>query len=227
MALSRLLMLHSKDFKPMFEPDLNNSNTCFMDFSSGNATLAEIDLLNTRMLNDYVFGLLEKNNKDYGYGGYLEDREVYRRSSLFAVQGESARSIHLGIDVWTQPGKAVYIPLQGKVHSFQDNKSFGDYGPTIIMEHNLDGFEFFTLYGHLSSESLKNLHHGKAFAAGELLCSVGQSFENGDWPPHLHFQVIADMMDKKGDFPGVCTKAEVTMFKRLCPDPVAFFSGLK
>jgi hypothetical protein len=43
--------------------------------------------------------------------------------------------------------------------------------------------------------------------------------ENGQWPPHLHFQVIIDMEFKKGDYPGVCKLNEKEKYLRNCPNP--------
>jgi peptidoglycan LD-endopeptidase LytH len=47
---------------------------------------------------------------------------------------------------------------------------------------------------------------------------------NGDWPPHLHFQLITDMMGNTGDFPGVCLPEEKQAYKVLCPDPIGILS---
>jgi peptidoglycan LD-endopeptidase LytH len=44
-------------------------------------------------------------------------------------------------------------------------------------------------------------------------------FENGNWPPHLHFQLIADMEGWKGDYPGVCKYSEREKWLGNCPDP--------
>ncbi|WP_238593699.1 hypothetical protein, partial [Endozoicomonas atrinae] len=42
---------------------------------------------------------------------------------------------------------------------------------------------------------------------------------NGHWPPHLHFQVISDLLDQKGDFIGVAPKSERDYYLSICPDP--------
>ena len=222
--LSRLLSRHKKDFSPLFDPDLNPGNTFMMDFSIHNPEMKHLDFQNVNELNSYVFEKIKQEGKRYGYGGYMEDREVYRRSPLFAVSPEEARSIHLGIDVWTEAGKPVYAPLDSTVHSFANNDNYGDYGPTIILMHELEGISFFTLYGHLELESLENLYEGKSINKGQVFCHVGNFPVNGDWPPHLHFQVILDMDDKKGDFPGVCSKSDKEKYMKICPDPLVFFS---
>lgn len=212
--------------QPMFSPVLRRSNTVFLDFSSGNKTLDTVDLSDTKQLNRFVFDQIKKAGACYGFGGYMEDRAVYRRSAHFAPAEGPPRSIHLGVDVWAEAGTPVYLPFEGKLHSFQVNDTFGDYGPTIIMEHDMQGMTFFTLYGHLSPESLHGLVAGKTFRAGEPFCRIGDFPVNGDWPPHLHFQLITDMMGKTGDFPGVCLPAEKQAFQVICPDPIVFFPEL-
>ena len=48
----------------------------------------------------------------------------------------------------------IHAALDGTIHSFQNNTALGDYGPTIILSHEIEGFKFHTLYGHLSEASL-------------------------------------------------------------------------
>jgi murein DD-endopeptidase MepM/ murein hydrolase activator NlpD len=153
-------------------------------------------------------------------GGYDEDRAIYDGPVFTPADGEEARTIHLGVDIFAPAGTAVFAPLDGRVHSFQDNANPKDYGPTIILEHTVTAeLTFYTLYGHLSRESLVGLHAGQAFAAGEKVATLGAFDVNGSWPPHLHFQVILDMGTALGDFPGVFRKSERARWKRVCPDP--------
>jgi murein DD-endopeptidase MepM/ murein hydrolase activator NlpD len=152
------------------------------------------------------------------YGGYGEDRSVYTQT-LFAPEDEEPRTVHLGLDIFAPAGTAVFTPLPAHVHSSRINDNPGDYGPTIILEHAIDGGAFYTLYGHLSRESLKGLKPGAAFMAGEQIVSLGTRNENGGWPPHLHFQVILDLKGKRGDYPGVCKRSEREHWLALCPDP--------
>jgi hypothetical protein len=43
--------------------------------------------------------------------------------------------------------------------------------------------------------------------------------KNGDWPPHLHFQLIWDLGGKWGDYPGVAAERDLEFYKENCPDP--------
>lgn len=153
-------------------------------------------------------------------GGYDEDRAIYDGPVFAAGAGEEPRTIHLGIDLFAAAGTAVYAPLAGHVHSFQDNANPKDYGPTVILEHTVKvDLTFYTLYGHLSRESLIGLHAGQDVAAGAQLATLGAAEVNGGWPPHLHFQVILDMGSALGDFPGVFKQSERARWKLVCPDP--------
>ena len=156
-------------------------------------------------------------------GGYNEHRVIYRRSPHFQQVAETSqtgpREIHLGIDLWAEAGMPVLAPLDGVVHSFQNNAGFGDYGPTIILEHRIDGKPLYSLYGHLSLASLEGLYEGKVYRAGDPLAALGPYPENGDWPPHLHFQLMTDLLGRRGDFRGVCAVADRAFFLSICPDP--------
>jgi murein DD-endopeptidase MepM/ murein hydrolase activator NlpD len=152
-------------------------------------------------------------------GGYGEERGVYS-PVLFAPPGEEPRTVHLGLDIFAPARAEVLAPLDGRVHSFADNAREGDYGPTIILEHEPEpGLVFHTLYGHLARASLDGLHAGKTFAAGTRLAVLGAREENGGWAPHLHFQIILDIGEWKGDYPGVCKRSEQAHWLARCPDP--------
>jgi murein DD-endopeptidase MepM/ murein hydrolase activator NlpD len=153
-----------------------------------------------------------------GIGCYDEDRVVYRDRALFGGEDEN-RSLHLGIDIFVDAGTPVSTPLAGEIHSFANNDTHGDYGPTIILGHRIEDVTFFTLYGHLSVSSLAGLRPGHRYAAGEVIGTVGDSRENGGWAPHLHFQVITHMSGWSGDFPGVAAPSQRDRYLELCPDP--------
>src|SRR6185503_9170771 len=79
--------------------------------------------------------------------------------------------------------------------------------------------EFFTLYGHLSRDTLGRLAVGQRIARGAPLARVGTPDENGGWPPHVHFQVILDLLDEDTGFPGVAYASERALWTGLSPDP--------
>jgi murein DD-endopeptidase MepM/ murein hydrolase activator NlpD len=208
-------------FPVMGEP-LTAHNSFKLDFTAGNAGLRAVDLSDTSSFDVFVFQQLRSASKPYGHGGYLEKRDIYRRSEVFATAQEDFRNIHLGIDIWTAAGSPIFAPLDGKVHSFQDNEGFGNYGPTIILEHQVEGQLFYSLYGHLRQDDLQSLEVGQIFRAGQDFCRVGPYPENGDWPPHLHFQLIWDLEGNWGDYPGVAAEKELNFYTQNCPDPRVF-----
>jgi len=199
--------------------DFADNKVTVLNLTENNIELQNLDLSSTEKMNEYIFGLLEKNGTCLGVGGYQEDRIIYRRSEHFNLGKEETRSVHLGIDIWVGAGTLVHAPLDAKVHSFQDNNNFGDYGPTIILEHDFHGVIFYILYGHLSRESFVGLYEGKEFKKADVVASIGNFPINGDWPPHLHFQLIVDIGNKKGDFPGVSSPSQKEYYQMLCPNP--------
>ena len=170
--------------------------------------------------------LLEDKNAEIGLGGYGEVRPFYT-TDAYQVEGNAGaqwRTVHLGLDVWAPHETAVFAPLAGTVHSVQNNAGDRDYGPTIILEHRVTTeLTFFTLYGHLSISSLAGIAKGMAVQKGQQIATIGPAPENGNWPPHLHFQVILDMLGKAGDFPGVAFPKEAETWLSISPDPLPFF----
>jgi peptidoglycan LD-endopeptidase LytH len=122
------------------------------------------------------------------------------------------------MDIWGPAGTPVYAPLAATVHSFGFNDAYGDYGATLILQHELDGYLFHTLYGHLSLASIQDKQEGQEIEAGQWIAAFGAPEENGQWPPHLHFQVVRDMQGFKGDYPGVCKFSEREKYLANCPD---------
>lgn len=219
--LPTLLARHRADFAPVLPTyPLGTTRVARLDFTAANPRLAQPEQLrDTRLFDAVVAEMLAEQHAAAGIGGYLENRVIYRRSPHFEAAAEP-RSLHLGVDVWVPAGTPVAAPLAATVHSLVDNNNFGDYGPTIILRHELEGIPFFSLYGHLTRTDLTGLRAGQALAAGQVFAHVGPHPENGDWPPHLHFQLIADMQGRQGDFPGVAAPSERAHWATLCPDPM-------
>lgn len=204
---------------PIVDRSLWTSGFINLDLSIQNDELLSYDVSDPFDCQAYIDHKLQKNKAQIALGGYLEVRNLYRMHPNFASEGLEERNIHLGLDIWAPSKTPVLVPWEGKVHSFANNNIKGDYGPTIILEHRSPKLVFYTLYGHLSPESLEKLSKGSFFRQGKVLATLGTSAENGYYAPHLHFQLILDIHDHSGDFPGVCTKSELDYYKKNCPDP--------
>ena len=203
---------------PVVPFDLRAGGFHVFDFTADNPALRHVGINDVTGFTEHLFSEIAAAKTPVGIGRYNEDRVLYRHSPLFDGDAER-RSIHLGMDLFVVEGTAVLAPLPAQVHSLADNDRLGDYGPTVILGHEVDGVRFFTLYGHLSRATLDELEAGRRLEAGDVLGWVGDHHENGGWPPHLHFQIIADLQGRSGDFPGVAAPSERERFLELCPDP--------
>ena len=227
-TLINVLAKRKQLFSKVVPFDAFKDKLLLMDFTSAtNYRFADV-INETEAFSNYVQQLLQQTQSRYGIGGYNEHRTIYARSDIFnndklkVTTGSKTvepRRLHLGIDIWGPVGTPVYVPLGGVVHSFAFNNHYGDYGATIILQHQLDTVVFHTLYGHLSLKDLDRLKEGKFVSQGETIGHFGPPHENGHWPPHLHFQLIKDMRVMKGDYPGVCKFSEREQYLRNCPNP--------
>jgi 4-aminobutyrate aminotransferase-like enzyme len=176
----------------------------------------------TESLTEKVFGAMEKAGVSVGIGRYDEARGIYL-SGLFGAgerPTDERRTVHLGIDLFVPAGAPIHAPLEGVVHTLANNTAPQDYGPLVILRHETDaGAGFFTLYGHLTEDTLEGLETGQRVAAGQRFARVGAPPTNGGWTPHLHFQIILDLLEKDADFPGVARASQRAVWTGLSPDP--------
>ena len=216
--LLNILNNHHEEFAKILPFEVCESEILQLDLSANNKKLSALKVIESTVLGNFIKQEMRDSNAKIAIGGYLEDRLIYKRSPHFGA-GEDARTIHLGIDIWCEEYTPVHAPLNGRVHSFQVNDNYADYGPTVVLEHVLEEYSFYTLYGHLSEDCLTDLEVDQNIAVGEPFAELGNSDENGHWPPHLHFQLIRDMQGKLGDYPGVCSKKDLSKYQELCPNP--------
>ena len=199
--------------------DLNAARGIRLDLSEHNGALDGFDPADTSAFSAFIEAEITRNKARYAAGGYAENRLLYAMSSVFGTGEAEPRTLHLGIDLWLSAGTAIHAVVGGVVHSTQDNAAFGDYGPTLILEHEIEGERCFTLYGHLAQPTLQRTRPGQRIETGELLGWLGAPHENVGWPPHLHFQVIRDLEGRCGDYPGVARPSEAAQWLANCPDP--------
>lgn len=216
--LVSLLASRRGKFQPVIPFNLSGGGLVVFDFTGRSPDFAQIDINDVAGFTGRLFDRIADADLPVGIGRYDEDRVLYRHSPLFDGDIER-RSVHLGIDLFVVEDTEVMTPLPAHVHSVADNTGLGNYGPTVILEHTLGDLRFWTLYGHLGRHSVVRLEMGQPLIAGEEFALVGDHPENGNWPPHLHFQIITDLMGRSGDFPGVAAPSERERWTEICPDP--------
>lgn len=200
-------------------PEIDYNDYIALDLSISNLELQNHKLETAQDYEIFIQNHLDKNQAKIAFGGYIETRNLYKRSTVFKNETTEERNIHIGLDLWINEAATIHAALAGKIHSFQNNTALGDYGPTIILEHKIEGIVFHTLYGHLSEASLLGKKVGDVVTQGEQIATLGLPPINGDYAPHLHFQIIIDMEEKIGDYPGVCSEKKLEFYKNNCPNP--------
>ncbi len=217
-AVASWMGQHRHELGPVIAPELLRT-PLLLDLSVGGADAGSPQQwADVSALTKTLRAKIEEAGAKVGIGRYDEARPFYT-SPLFT--GNEPRTVHLGIDLFLPPGAQVLAPLGGVVESVQENSGALNYGPTVILRHPACGDrpELFTLYGHLSREVLATLRPGTTVRQGQAFAAVGTSEENGGWPPHLHVQVIADLLGHVGDFPGVAAPSQRRVWTSICPDP--------
>ena len=207
-------------------PTLNKERVVPLDLSISSQWLGQSSDFNNLDWFNYQLAELQKvqPNKIIA-GGYLEARPLYTADTYDKTgnNGRESRCMHLGIDFW--------IPALTPVHAIYDAKvvvsvnDAGDkkYGGLVILSHQEGGFIFYTLYGHLSAASVKQLKIGAQLSQGDKIGEVGNPNENGNWSPHLHFQIMLSLLSYKNDFPGVAYFNEKHTWQSICPNPNLLF----
>ena len=217
------LATYGKSEASVVDLDLRTAPCLVFDLSVASTFLgADPKTAETPALTAAIERELRIAHSSLGIGRYDEPRLLYT-SPLFGESQspvDERRTVHLGMDLFLEAGSNVRAPLDGTVHTIADNAAPLDYGPVVILRHlTCDAVEFFTLYGHLSKESIAKLSIGQPVPKGQAFARIGTVAENGGWPPHLHFQIIADLLDLNEKFPGVARASERAIWTDLCPDP--------
>ena len=214
-----IALFKSIEAAKVIAPEIDYSKYVPLNLSITNLELKHHKLETAQDYEIFIQNHLDKNQGKIAFGGYIETRNLYQRSTVFKNTNSDERNIHIGLDLWINESASIHAALDGKIHSFQNNTALGDYGPTIILEHEVEEVKFHTLYGHLSEASLIGKKVGEIINKGEQIATLGLPPINGDYAPHLHFQIIIDMGGKTGDYPGVCNERTIAYYTNNCPNP--------
>lgn len=207
-------------------PTVNRSKVHALDLSVSSKWLGhQQDFEDVPFFDFRIKRLLEEHPDRVPAGGYLEPRTVYTSPEYDRVgnYGKESRTIHLGVDFWLPEGTVVHTVMDGEVVIAENNKGDKEYGGLVVLKHQAKAFSFYTLYGHLSPTSILGLVMGQKLQKGDRIGCLGSTAENGNWSPHLHFQVMLSLLGNKKDFPGVAYYRELDTWKSICPDPNALF----
>ncbi len=210
--------LDAQAFAPILGEPLTDENSKTVDFGLTSRVLASVtDLADPAAYAEPLRRHLGESK--IGIGFYNEVRPIYL-ADMFAIDHHQRRTAHLGVDIFAPAETAIYAPLAGKIHSLANYPEAQDYGPVLILKHEpKDNLCFYTLYGHLSPETLERWTIGERVDAGALLATIGDYPQNGNWTPHLHFQIVVDLLDFGDNCPGVCAPHLRDVWTSLSPDP--------
>ncbi|HEX9728707.1 MAG TPA: aminotransferase class III-fold pyridoxal phosphate-dependent enzyme [Gemmatimonadales bacterium] len=222
-AVVRWIASHPERCAAVIDPAVANGPYVELDLRPGSEDIAAAgDQDDPIAITKALLGRVEDAGAGFGVGGYGECRRVYT-TDLFRPAGATIdgwRTVHLGMDLFLESGTPVYAAFDGTVHALRDNAGAQDYGPTTILRHVTDdGDTFYTLYGHLARTALDGLTVGDTVSAGQPIATLGDLDENGGWAPHLHFQLVVDLFDHHGEFPGVCADRDRALWMSISPDP--------
>ena len=120
------------------EPDLHVTKNVIFDLSMGSRELGNLtEFSDVEQFTRKLFDRMKAENSQVGIGRYNEARPIYTSDQykLAGNDGPEWRTIHIGLDIFMEADTPILAPLNGVVHSFRNNDSPLDYGPTIILQH--------------------------------------------------------------------------------------------
>ena len=205
------------DFSEIACPDMSVSGGSFFEDDPTHEDLQKA----AKRLADFQ----QKHPNALLANGYLEQRSFYNTSNFERItKGKKEyRNIHLGTDFWVPARTPVHSPFNGTIVISYNNDIHKDYGPLLVIEHRYEDRVFYTLYGHLSLDSLAISQKGKMVKQGTHIGYIGNEEENGHWVPHLHFQLLTDVLDETENYPGVAYPSEIKTWRKRCPNPTVLF----
>lgn len=208
-------------------PTIASEKVVNLDMSVGSTLLGNLSEYSDSEISEFKLKQYRTHYpKTILLNGYLETRPFYT-TEAFKSEGNNGpqyRTVHLGTDFWIPAKTPVHAPFDGTVKIIHHNNYEKDYGPMLILEHKFKGGKFYSLYGHLSVMSLEILKVGQKVKQGDRIAYIGKASENGNWAPHLHFQLILDLLGNNENFNGVALPSKVEVWKSICPDPNIIFN---
>ena len=123
--MSTIISLSTIEFQnpiKVIDASISTDQYVPIDLSIANPDLKHFNIEDSSEWEIYINHFLKERHKKVAYGGYLERRALYDRSTYFNTEDKSKqRCVHLGLDLWVAAGTAVLAAFDGKVHSFKNN----------------------------------------------------------------------------------------------------------
>lgn len=209
-------------------PTIHRESIHYLDLSVSSKWIGHEEEFNDLELFQFKIDQLQKEvpNKIIA-GGYLEPRPLYTSTEYDKIgnSGRESRTIHLGVDFWLPTHTPIHSLFDGEVVTAVNDEGVKEYGGLVILKHRENNLEFYTLYGHLTVASALQHTIGDIIKKGEAIAELGDHRENGNWAPHLHFQIMLSMLGHSIDFPGVAYQKQIDVWKGLCPNPNLLFKS--
>jgi 4-aminobutyrate aminotransferase-like enzyme/Ser/Thr protein kinase RdoA (MazF antagonist) len=217
--------VHTFSLSELF-PTSNRTEIHHLDLSVASSFVGHQKEFNNLDLFQFKIEQLQKEvpNKILS-GGYLEPRNLYTSAEYDTLgnYGKQSRTIHIGVDFWLPENTPVHALFDGEVMIVENDAGDKEYGGFIVLKHQQKDWCFYTLYGHNTPESVLKHNLGDVIKKGEQVAVLANYPENGNWAPHLHFQVMLSLLDYKNDFPGVAYFNQIEVWKSMCPNPNLLF----
>ena len=124
--------------------------------------------------------------------------------------------LHVGIDIGAPVGEPIHSFDKGVVYSLGVNAEDGSYGPTIIVEYELEESQF-GLFAVTCRWNLSTWFTRYGCRRGPSYATVDDKSVNGGWEPHLHFQLSWEKPEGN-DIPG-CSKRRPGVGPRKVSNP--------
>jgi 4-aminobutyrate aminotransferase-like enzyme/Ser/Thr protein kinase RdoA (MazF antagonist) len=170
--------------------------------------------------------IADKDGVELGIGPWGEERPVYSSDAFRSVFApDQRRTMHLGLDLFAPAGSNVRTPLDAIVVDVLETDIPLDYGHAVLLKHRPDDLVFYSLWGHLSAQTVRDRKVGERLKAGEVIGQLGGTHENGNWQPHVHIQLITYEPERAADIIGAGEASYRDVWQELFPDPV-HFAGL-
>ena len=167
--------------------------------------------------------IAEQDGVELGIGPWGEERPVYSSDAFQSVFApDQRRSLHLGLDLFAPAGSNVRTPLDGIVVDLFETDVPLDYGHAVLLRHAPDGLVFYSLWGHLSAQTVRDRRIGDRLRAGDVIGQLGDTHENGNWQPHVHIQLITYEPERAADVIGAGEGSYREVWRDLFPDPMHF-----